>query len=76
MQDYNFTFEYIPGETNIVADLLCQQQDLNMGVSTEKQIMLPNSLFYIHKISPHADNNNPFDSLLTQKIYLKDDLEQ
>jgi hypothetical protein len=41
MQDYNFTFEYIPGETNIVADLLSRRQDLNEGVSAEKQIMLP-----------------------------------
>jgi len=76
MQDYNFTFEYIPGETNIVADLLGQQQDLNEGVSAEKQIMLPDSLFHICKISPHMDNNNPFDSLLTWKIYLKDNLEE
>jgi hypothetical protein len=65
MQDYNFTFEYIPGETNIVADLLSRWQDLNEGVSTEKQIMLPNSLFYICKISPHVDDNyDLFDSLL------------
>jgi hypothetical protein len=62
MQDYNYIFKYIPGETNIVADLLSQQQDLNKGVSAKKQIMLPDSLFHIHKISPHADNN---DSLLT-----------
>jgi hypothetical protein len=33
--------------------------------------MLPDSLFHIHKISPHADDN---DSLLTQKIFLKDDI--
>jgi RNase H-like domain found in reverse transcriptase len=71
MQDYNFTFEYIPGETNIVADLLSQQQDLNKGVSAEKQIMLPNSFFHICKISPHADNYDPSDSLLHWKIYLK-----
>jgi hypothetical protein len=64
MQDYNFTFKYIPGETNIVADLLSCRQDLNEGVSAEKQIMLPDSLFHIRKISPHADNNyDPFDSL-------------
>jgi hypothetical protein len=24
MQDYNYIFEYIPGETNVVADLLSQ----------------------------------------------------
>ena len=71
MQDYNYMFEYIPREMNIVADLLSRQQDLNKGVSTEKQIMLSNSLFHIHKISPHADNN---DSLLTQKIFLKDNI--
>ena len=76
MQDYNFTFEYIPGETNIVADLLSRRQDLNEGVIAEKQIMLPDSLFHIRKISPHADNYDPFNSLLTRKIYLKDDLEE
>jgi len=76
MQDDNFTFKYLPGETNIVVDLLGQQQDLNKGVSTEKQIMLPNSLFHIHKISPHMDNNDPFDSLLIWKIYLKDNLDE
>jgi hypothetical protein len=76
MQDYNFTFEYIPGEMNIVADLLSQQQDLDEGVSAKKQIMLPNSLFHIHKISPYMDNNDLFDSLLTWKIYLKDNLEE
>jgi len=61
---------------NIVADLLCWWQDLNEGVSAEKQIMLPNSLFHICKISPYTDNNDPFDSLLTQKIYLKDNLDK
>jgi hypothetical protein len=77
MQDYNFTFEYIPGETNIVADLLSRRQDLNEGVSAEKQIMLPDSLFHIRKISPHADDNyDPFDSLLTRKIHLKDDVDE
>jgi hypothetical protein len=77
MQDYNFTFEYIPGEMNIIADLLSQRQDLNEGVSTEKQIMLPDSLFHIHKISPHTDNNyDPLDSLLTRKIYLKDNVDE
>jgi hypothetical protein len=77
MQDYNFMFEYIPGETNIVADLLSHRQDLNKGVSAEKQIMLPDSLFHIRKISPHADNNyDPFDSLLIRKIYLKDDVDE
>jgi hypothetical protein len=76
MQDYNFTFEYIPREMNIVADLLSWWQDLNEGVSAEKQIMLPDSLFHIRKISPHVDNYNSFDSLLTQKIYLKDNLEE
>jgi hypothetical protein len=66
MQDYNFMFKYIPREMNIVVDLLSQWQDLNEGVSAKKQIMLPNSLFHIHKISPHVDNNyDPFDSLLT-----------
>jgi hypothetical protein len=64
MQDYNYMFEYILGETNVVADLLSRRQDLNEGVSTEKQIMLPDSLFHICKISPHVDNNN---SLLTRK---------
>jgi hypothetical protein len=76
MQDYNFTFKYIPRETNIIADLLSRRQDLNEGVSTEKQIMLPNSFFHIRKISPHANNNDLFDSLLTWKIYLKDDLDE
>ena len=71
MQDYNYVFKYIPGETNIVADLLSRRQDLNEGVSAEKQIMLPDSLFHIRKISPCADDN---DSLLTQKIFLKDDI--
>jgi hypothetical protein len=71
MQDYNYVFEYIPGETNVVADLLSRWQDLNEGVSAEKQIMLPDSLFHIRKISPHADDN---DSLLTRKIFLKDDI--
>jgi hypothetical protein len=33
--------------------------------------MLPDSLFHIHKISPRADD---IDSLLTQKIFLKDDI--
>jgi hypothetical protein len=61
---------------NIIADLLSRWQDLNKGVSAEKQIMLPNSLFHIRKSSPHVDNNNPFDSLLTQKIYLKDNLDE
>jgi hypothetical protein len=45
IQDYNFTFKYIPRETNIIADLLSRWQDLNEGVSAEKQIMLPDSLF-------------------------------
>jgi hypothetical protein len=77
MQDYNFTFEYIPGETNIVADLLSRRQDLNEGVSAEEQIMLPDSLFYIRKISPHTDDNyDPFDSLLARKIYLKDNIDE
>ena len=77
MQDYNFTFEYIPRETNVIADLLSRQQDLNEGVSAEKQIMLPDSLFHIYKISPHTDNNyNPLDSLLTWKIYLKDNVDK
>jgi len=77
MQDYNFTFEYIPGETNIVADLLSRWQDLNEGVSTEKQIMLPNSLFHICKISPHVDDNyDLFDSLLMWKIYLKNNIDK
>jgi hypothetical protein len=74
MQDYNFTLEYIPGEMNTVADALSHREDLNEGVSAEKQILLPDSLFRLHKISPHADNN--FDSLFIQKIYLKDDLEE
>jgi hypothetical protein len=76
MQDYNFTFKYIPGDMNIVVDLLSQWQDFNEGVSAEKQIMLPNSLFHLHKISSHIDDNNLFNSLLTQKIYLKDDLDK
>jgi hypothetical protein len=77
MQDYNFMFKYIPREMNIVADLLSRRQDLNEGVSAEKQIMLPDSLFHICKISPYADDNyNPFNSLLTQKIYLKDNVDE
>jgi len=76
MQDYNFMFKYIPGETNIVANLLSQWQDLNEGVSAKKQIMLPDSLFHIRKISHADDNYNPFDSLLTRKIYLKDDIDE
>jgi hypothetical protein len=71
MQDYNYVFEYISGETNIVADLLSRRQDLNEGVNAEKQIMLPDSLFHIHKISPRVDDN---DSLLTRKIFLKDNI--
>jgi hypothetical protein len=63
MQDYNYIFEYIPGEDNIVADLLSQRQDLNEGVSTEKQIMLPDSLFQLRSVSSHMDKttdpNNP-----------------
>ena len=70
MQDYNYVFEYISGETNVVADLLSRWPDLNEGVSAKKQIMLPNSLFHIYKISPCTDDNN---SLLIQKIFLKDD---
>jgi len=38
--------------------------------------MLPDSLFHLHKISSYTDDNNLFDSLLTQKIYLKDDLDK
>jgi hypothetical protein len=58
-------FKYISEETNIVADLLSWQQDLKKGVSAEKQIMLSDLLFHIYKISPHMDDNDPFDSLLT-----------
>jgi len=45
MQDYNFILEYIPGKTNMIADALSHREDLNKGVSTERQILLPNSLF-------------------------------
>jgi len=76
MQDCNFMFEYISGEMNIIADLLSRWQDLNEGISAEKQIMLPNSLFHIHKISPHVDNNDPFNSLSIWKIYIKDNLDE
>ena len=74
MQDYNYVLEYIPGKTNKVPDTLSCREDLNGGVSAEKQILLPDSLFRIHKIFSHADDNN--DSLFMHKIYLKDDLEE
>ncbi len=74
MQDYNYVLEYIPGETNEVADVLSHHEDLNGGVSAEKQILLPNSLFQIHRTLSHADNEN--DSLFAQKLFLKDDLEE
>ena len=45
MQDYNYVLKYIPGEMNEVADALSHHKDLNGGVSAEKQILLPNSLF-------------------------------
>jgi len=61
MQDYNYILKYISSKTNEVADVLSHREDLNKGVSAEKQILLPNSLFQICKISSHTDNNN--DSL-------------
>jgi hypothetical protein len=45
MQDYNFILDYIPGKMNMVADALSHREDLNEGVSAERQILLPNSLF-------------------------------
>src|SRR6266851_7926743 len=74
MQDYNYILEYIPGETNEVADALSRCEDLNGGVSTEKQILLPNSLFQIRRTLSHADDEN--DTLPACKIFLKDDLEE
>ncbi len=74
MQDYNYVLEYIPGETNKVADMLSHCKDLNGGVSAEKQILLPNSLFQIRRTLSHADNKN--DSLFARKLFLKDDLEE
>jgi hypothetical protein len=74
MQDYNFVLDYIPGETNTVADALSRREDLNEGVSAERQILLPNSLFRIRKSAPHVDNE--YDSLSTHKIFLKDDPEE
>ena len=74
MQDYNYVLEYIPGKTNKVPDTLSCREDLNGGVSAEKQILLPDSLFQICKISSHADKDN--DSLFMCKIYLKDNLEE
>jgi hypothetical protein len=74
MQDYNFILEYIPSKTNMIADALSHREDLNKGVSTERQILLPNSLFQIHKTVPHANNND--NSLFAYKIFLKDDLEE
>ena len=74
MQDYNFVLDYIPGKTNMVADVLSHREDLNEGVSTKKQILLPDSLFRLHKICFRMDkNNNENESLFTQKIFLKDD---
>ncbi len=74
MQDHNYVLEYISGETNEVTDVLSCHEDLNRGVSTEKQILLPDSLFQIRKILSHTDDND--DSLFICKIYLKDDLEE
>ncbi len=74
MQDYNYILKYISSKTNEVADVLSHREDLNKGVSAEKQILLPNSLFQICKISSHTDNNN--DSLFIWKLYLKDNLEE
>ena len=74
MQDYNFVLDYIPSEMNTIADALSHREDLDEGVSAERQILLPNSLFQIHKSAPHADNE--YDSLFTRKIFLKDDPEE
>jgi hypothetical protein len=74
MQDYNFILDYIPGEMNTIADTLSCREDLNKGVSAERQILLPNSLFLLRKSAPHADDE--YDSLSTCKIFLKDDLEE
>ena len=74
MQDYNFVLDYIPSETNTIADALSHREDLNKGVSAERQILLPDSLFQIHKSAPHIDNE--YDSLFTHKIFLKDDPEE
>ena len=53
MEDYNFILEYISSEINMVADMLSYREDLDEGVSTKRQILLPNSLFQIHKTIPH-----------------------
>ena len=79
MQDYNYILEYILSETNKVADVLSHRvlshrEDLNRGVSTKKQILLPDSLFQIHTILSYTDDKN--NSLFTHKIYLKDNLEE
>ena len=54
--------------------MLSYREDLNEGVSTERQILLPDSLFWIHKTVPHADDND--DSLFAYKSFLKDNLEE
>jgi len=74
MQDYNFILDYIPGKMNMVADALSHREDLNEGVSAERQILLPNSLFWICKSAPHMDDK--YDSLFICKIFLKDNLEE
>jgi hypothetical protein len=74
MQDYNFVLDYIPGEMNMVADALSRREDLSKGVSAERQILLPDSLFQICKSAPHVDDE--YDPLSTRKIFLKDDPEE
>ena len=58
----------------MIVDMLSHREDLNEGVSTERQILLPDSLFQICKTVPHTDDNN--NSLLACKIFLKDNLEE
>jgi len=74
MQDYNFVLDYISREINTIVDTLSHREDLNEGVSTKRQILLPNSLFQICKSAPHTDNDN--NSLLAYKIFLKDNLKE
>jgi hypothetical protein len=45
LQDFDFTLEHIPGESNVIADLLSRRKDLNKEVDTETCVLLPDTLF-------------------------------
>jgi hypothetical protein len=45
LQDFDYTLEHIPGNTNTVADLLSRRKDLNKGVDTTTRTLLPDELF-------------------------------